>query len=151
MQLIINNNISSYFQVTEYTIPVVREDECDCCKKCTTKMNEIMVLIKTLLDKSQKGTGNHSAATTNDIVDKYFIENLPCKSKNDAESFEEFLKTNPSLIHFVAKKLALVGGLTEKTFIARALESIVTTECLTQLTWGGTREKAGFKHFVHIK
>lgn len=115
-------------------------------------LNEHIILMKTVLNESQKVMlkSNESYQETNEIVEKYFHEKLPTKTQEEATTFELFLKTNPNLKHYVSKKLSVVGGLSEKVFVSRAIDLIFSIECLTKLTWGGTKEKIGFNKMVNI-
>lgn len=87
---------------------------------------------------------------TNEVVEQFFKEHLPAKNKEDLLYFESFLSQNQTLKRFVINRLSVLGGASERIFVGRSLDTVASTLCLTQMSWGGTHEKGAFKMLFHV-
>lgn len=114
-------------------------------------LKEQTALIKSLVCRSvSTNMAQDIKHETNELVEQFFIENLPAKNKDDLLYFESFLSQNQFLKRFVVERLSILGGGTERVFVGRSLDTIASTLCLTQMSWCGTQEKAAFKSLYHV-
>lgn len=111
-------------------------------------------LLETVLEKLSTFTDTVEMPPTtnneNSFFDRFFIDRLPCNSRDELLNFEEFLRKNPAMKTYLVKRFSLAGGLNPRMLSSRVLDMFFTPKCLQQMCWVGTAEKGSFRLLVQV-
>lgn len=107
------------------------------------------LMLQSILDNLKKQNFNFDIQAS----DETFELPLPVKTKDDLYKFESLLNDNIKK-RIVLKKLSLYGGNNAKILTSRVIDSLMTTNLLSQICWKGAIEKPGmaleFKNVLDI-
>lgn len=126
--------------------------DCKCCPSCKAKIDKHTFILESMLEKLVNITDTFEIKPLDDngTYDKMFIDELPLVTRDSLFAFENTLRRDPNVKHYLVRRFSSVGGSNERIVTSRILDMFVSPKCLRQMSWVGTAEKGSFRSLLQI-